>query len=61
MGINGQGASAREEGGIGGEMGFSVEDVAVLLVGGLAGGDHCGRGDDTPGGREAADVDGGAQ
>lgn len=29
--------SAREEGGIGGEMGFSVEDVAVLLVGGWLG------------------------
>lgn len=37
MGINGHGASAREEGGIGGEMGFSEEDVAVLLVGGWLG------------------------
>lgn len=36
-GINGHGASAREEGEIGGEMGFSVEDVAVLLVGGWLG------------------------
>lgn len=37
MRINGHGASAREEGGIGGEMGFTVEDVAVLLVGGWLG------------------------
>lgn len=41
----------------GGEMGFSTEDVVVVVVVvGWIGGDHCGRGEERQGGREAGEA-----